>query len=282
MFRDPRDPSVVNLILKSGVEGRLPPEMAWVFPLPSKPLEYREADPSIFSELSDFARTMEMTRGPVLGAEQKRAITVHEKAVVGDYELVPIEITDPSSAATELDKWLREQGYNELPAGIQKPYLRQGAVFLAVKVVPKGDSMELKPLWIRYRAESMSFPLRFTHDHRSFDSNLYFVHSPSERVSGAPSYHTSSPLLDSVLATLTNSELIRPDVFNPYEKIDIKLSALRSTPRGSFRELKRLLEGQPATSTMTRLAIRGINTEFSTSGLDQDPGVIAYDPTANR
>lgn len=95
MFRDPQDASVVNLILKSGVEGRLPPEMAWVFPLPSKPLEYREADASIFSELDDLARSVDKTRSPVLGTEPRRSIAVHKKEVVGDYELVPIEITDP-------------------------------------------------------------------------------------------------------------------------------------------------------------------------------------------
>ncbi len=151
-------------------------------------------------------------------------------------------------------------------------------MFLAVKVVPKGASLELKPLWIRYRADSMRFPLRFTHAHRDFDSNLYFVHPPSERVSGVPSSQSSGSLFESVLSTLTNSELIRPAVFNPYEKISIKLSELKSTPREYFRELKGLLEGQPDGAMMTRLAIRGVNTEFSTRDLDQDPGVMVFDP----
>jgi len=248
MWRDLSDPRMVNLVLKSGAKGEMPPDMAWVFPLPSVPVEYKETEGDIFGELDksfgDFAilgirggRDGMIAKGVAL-----QGIIVHEKEVVGDYEIVPIEIVDETSGGQELNHWLDSQGYATVGEELQAPYLKKGACFLAVKVKPKSESVELKPLLIRYPSKEIKFPLRFSHDDRAFDFNLYLVGEDGMNVAGVP---------DGVGDILT-------------QELD---EALGVCP--SLADL--ISEG--GGRSITRVALRGANSEFMIRDLSEDPGI---------
>lgn len=173
------DGDAANLILKTGFSGTLPKKLAWVFPLASKPLAYKVASPEIFKDLANIMQSsMPRSKGSpsdrvLLGAPTP-GIKAHETERVGNYEIVPIEILSESSG-NELNSWLKNQGFIESPKEIQSPYLKKGAFFLAIRASLKGSDSELQPLWIRYKSKSLSFPLRFTHEYRSFDSKVYFL-----------------------------------------------------------------------------------------------------------
>jgi hypothetical protein len=100
LFRDHSDPEIVNLILKSGVQGQLPAELAWVFPLPSIPLEYKEVEAEIFQELRESFEDSYQVKGAgdlrSIPAPSE-SIVVHSKRVIGNYEITPIEILNETS-----------------------------------------------------------------------------------------------------------------------------------------------------------------------------------------
>lgn len=256
LFRDSEDPSVANMLIKSAVRGRMPEEMAWVFPFPSKPISYQEADSAVFEEMRACFDKM-FTRRVKSGFPAPRStnggsflsgITIHAKEIVGEYDIVPIEILDPESAGSELNSWLQTQGYIELPSKIQKPYLKKGAVFLAIKVRPRGDSIELKPLWVRYKSDQLSYPLRFTHDYRTFDLTLYIAHYGQQRdIMGVPITTEVAP--DGVLSLDGKTMLEEYPSLSSYLSSDLGLA-------------------------VTRLDIQGVNTDFLMDTLMRDPGLL--------
>jgi len=254
MWRDKNDPLTVNLILKSGVAGQLPPDMAWVFPLPSLPEEYREVDQNIFGELNKFFNNRaDLPRGAASGIKAKalpgQGIIVHEKQAVGDYEIVPIEITGEGEGGRYLNQWLGSQGYATMPEEIQRPYLKKGATFLAIKIRPKSDSFEIRPLLVRYRSDEMRFPLKFSHDDRTFDMNFYLVHNGDKSgITGVPEAAASGWGFESQ----TVRELIQECP---------SLSELLQENRGD---------------TITRIALHGANSELMVRDLPEDPGVQGW------
>ncbi len=184
------DGDAANLILKTGFSGTLPKKLAWVFPVASKPLAYKVTSPEIFKDLANIMQSsMPRSKGSpsdkvLLGAPTP-GIKVHETERIGNYEIVPIEILSESSG-NELNSWLKNQAFIESPKEIQSPYLKKGAFFLAIRASLKGSDSELQPLWIRYQSKSLSFPLRFTHEYRSFNSKVYFL-TPKDTKINLPS-----------------------------------------------------------------------------------------------
>jgi hypothetical protein len=253
MWRDRTDPATVNLVLKSGLSGELPKDLAWVFPLPSVPSEYKEVGGSIFGELNKFfLQKAPQPRSFPPGAKSAgllaQGIVVHEKQTVGDYEIVPIEITDEVNGGRVLNQWLEGQGYATMSEEIQRPYLKKGAAFLAIKVSPKSDNIELKPLLIRYRSGDLRFPLRFSHDDRTFDLNLYLVHENGEReISGVP------------------EEAREGWGIQTQQVIDA---------RDACPSLRELLTANPSQGDkITRIALHGANSDFMIRDLSEDPGI---------
>ena len=182
------DGEAANLILKTSFSGKLPKRLAWVFPLPSKPIDYKTTSPGIFNALGSIfdpglSKGLEMGGGGPAsrGASHSRGIKVHEAKMVGDYEIIPIEILSESSGV-ELNDWLKKQGFNDSPTEIQKPYLKKGAFFLAIRTTLSGEEADLAPLWIRYPATKLSFPLRFTHTYRTYNSKVYFLTAPDKKI----------------------------------------------------------------------------------------------------
>jgi hypothetical protein len=252
MFRDPK---AVNLILKTGFKGKLPPKLAWVFPLPSKPLSYKEVEPALFDELRDyFSQAMQLGGGTdsmtnaVPARAMLKGIAVHEKVIVGGYEIIPIEIVKESGAGEELNQWLRNQNFIELPARIQKPYLKKGAYFLAIRMNPRGAEMSVKPLWIRYASDHMSFPLRFTHDERTFDFTLYFL-GPDAVVAGASGNQVKTACV--YLERLKGEDL-----------------------PGFLTRTREITHGAVSPAALYRIELKGINKVIMTSRMAQDPELV--------
>lgn len=176
---------IINTDLSLTGDGPAPDTIAWVLPFPSKPTKYKEVDAALFSELKDFlqkTRTQDIGSygvGIAVKGVAPRGIKTHKVKYVGNYRIQPIEILTEESGK-ELSDWLLKNGYNSMPEEKQKPYLKKGAFFLAVKMKvgkPKDGRLNLKPLHITYSSPTLSFPLRFTHDTRTFGIEL-FVFTP--------------------------------------------------------------------------------------------------------
>ena len=250
-----RDAQAVNLILKTGFTGKMPPKLAWVFPLPSKPLSYKEVDADIFGELREHF--VPMTKGGLtdsLGAPSNslrsmpKSITIHEKVVVGGYEIIPIEILSEKSAGDEMNSWLRSQNFIELPARIQKPYLKKGAYFLAIRMTPRGDDLSVKPLWVRYVSNEMTFPLRFTHDERTFDFTLYILGADAMIV-GAGGNQTQASC--------------------------VRLEKIKPTDLPAFLpKVRALAKDVVNPKVLYKIRLEGINKYLKTSTMGQDPGLV--------
>lgn len=157
--------------------------MAWVVPLPSLPSKYEEASAELFEELRALIPRNDPRMAVPKSApkDEKKAeaakaapqILVHEKQVVGSYQIQPIEIL-AESAGGELNAWLTKNGFSGVPPENQKHYLKKGAVFLALRVDGlKGAESELKPLHIVYRDDRLQLPLKFSTNSGVFDVRLY-------------------------------------------------------------------------------------------------------------
>lgn len=161
---------------------KFPSELAWVLPFPSLPNKYEEINGPFFQELQSI-----LPRKMMLGQKGLPAsafgdgrgggggIKVHETVVFDQYKIQPIEILKDNSAA-EFNSWLKKNKFNPMPFENQKYYLKKGAVFLAIRMQlnnPTATELTARPLHIVYKSDRVSVPLKFTHDARTFDLELY-------------------------------------------------------------------------------------------------------------
>lgn len=172
------DGALAHLIIKTDLHakgGKLPKEVSWVLPFPAIPKSYAEADNKILEELTGFvspeAQSWGSKGGPTVRSNGK-SIRVHEPKEVGQYKIQEIEMLD-DKGGKELNAWLAEHQYNPMPLDLQKPYLKKGAVFLAITVKLDEKDATFKPLHVAYPAKELSLPLKFTHDNRVLDVNLF-------------------------------------------------------------------------------------------------------------
>ena len=168
-------------VLRTAFEGQVPTEITWVLPFPSKPVSYTESSSELFVETHALFKDLYESGGSTMqkgsNSLQRSApstIRVHEQKVVGNYEITPLEILR-SADGKDLNAWLKKHGFNTMPDELQKPYLRQGAYFLAVRIKTGGEASRMKPLDIAYPAKRLDFPVRFTHAGREYDLTLYVV-----------------------------------------------------------------------------------------------------------
>ena len=173
------DGTQAHLVVKTDLstKARLPASRAWVMPFPALPTRYEETEPGGFEELGRITHPKKAVWGGTMARDGHSALSpkkikVHDAHVVGNYKIQPIEILDPSGGQ-DFNAWLKANHFNSMPDDLQKPYLKKGAVFLAIKVALKGKLANLKPLHIVYPADHLSFPLKFTHDTRTFDLDLF-------------------------------------------------------------------------------------------------------------
>jgi hypothetical protein len=168
-------------VLRTAFEGKVPAEITWVLPFPSKPVSYTESSSELFVEAHALFKDLYASGG---GTMQKSAnsmqrtmpstIRVHEQKVVGNYEITPLEILR-SDDGKDLNAWLTKHGFNTMPDALQKPYLFKGAYFLAVRIKTGAEPSRMKPLDVAYPSKTLDFPARFTHAGREYDLSLYVV-----------------------------------------------------------------------------------------------------------
>lgn len=183
---------VVRTVLQTS---RFPREIAWVLPFSALPSKYQEVNGPFFEELFPLtARTGSGYGGSEgLGARKggtESGIKVHQKVEVGSYLIQPIEITKDGSGQ-ELNQWLRKNKFNPMPMKLQEYYLKKGAAFLAIRMKmshPSEGSLVSKPLHIVVPAKALSIPIKFTHEERVFDLELY-VFSEKELTKDLSTYY---------------------------------------------------------------------------------------------
>jgi hypothetical protein len=177
LFHDGKSAHLVVRTELTASKGSLPDEIAWVMPFPSLPSKYEEVSPEVFKEVSKLIAAslgygVTGRKGPM--PRSKSVLKVHDAAVAGDYTIQPIEITAESDGK-EFNDWLSQHRFNPMPQDLQRSYLHKGAVFLAIRAKLTGKASDLKPIHIIYPATDLTFPLKFTHDNRIFDLDLYTI-----------------------------------------------------------------------------------------------------------
>jgi hypothetical protein len=179
LFHDGENAHMLVKTEISSESGQLPPEIAWVLPLPGLPSKYEEVDPGVFDELSSITVQSISSKGARGGSVERLksasdTLKVHSTIVAGNYQIEPIEILQ-DGAAKPFNAWLKTRHFNPMPEKNQKYYLKKGAVFLAIRAKVHETSISFKPLHIVYKANHLSYPLKFTHDSRTFDLTLYIM-----------------------------------------------------------------------------------------------------------
>lgn len=180
LFHDGKN---AHMVLKTELSAeKFPQEIAWVLPFPSLPSQYKEVDGPLFMELAQFFpndgalyKGRDGGFGASLGIAKSAGIKVHEKVVTGDYEVQPIEILNESKG-DELNQWLAKNKFNPMPKEKQKRYIKKGAAFLAIRMKmnkPGQSAIVSRPLHVVYPSETLSVPMLFTHDGRTFDMDIY-------------------------------------------------------------------------------------------------------------
>ncbi len=275
------DGAMANVIIKTGFSGKLPSSLAWVLPVPAKPAGYKVLVWDIFPRMhAHFLRaSIGMGKGTdgqgvkSRGQPRSAGIAVHEATNVGNYEIIPLEILREDSGK-ELNDWLSKQGFNASPDAIQQPYLRKGAFFLAIRLKPTGSMIDLKPLWIRYPAGNVSFPVRFTHDYRSFDLKVFTLTTPDQQLNPPEGLGWDIKKLDA--KNFSQDTLQRsgadPDTDNFQNWIYLMDEFAKESAVQAFLARKDL--------QLTRLSYLGVNSSkqskiLRTKNLKSDPSVSA-------
>ena len=216
MFHDGKN---AHMVVRTKLEAKkFPSEVAWVLPFPSLPSKYEETQGVLFREIksylpeTDSARFGHSEKGLGRGSGAAKGFKVHDTVVLDSYKIQPIEILS-EGVGNEFNAWLKANKFNPMPLENQKYYLKKGAVFLAIRMslnLPDVGRLESKPLHIVYPSDKLSVPMKFTHDTRQFDLDLY-VFSKNElkkdltkmylvrKDSGAYENKRNTPFLDSLL-----------------------------------------------------------------------------------
>jgi hypothetical protein len=245
LFHDGKD---AHLVVRTNLNAdKFPKEIAWVLPFPSLPSAYEEINgpfferiKSLFPDATDGMLGETKGNGPNKRSGAQPGIKIHKTVEAGSFKIQPIEILS-DSAFQELSDWLKKNKYNPMPAELQKPYLKKGAAFLAIRMQMDfpGGELRSKSLHVTYKADDLSLPIRFTHETRTFDLDLY-VFSSKElkkdlgdfhlRPIGSVAYKNQGhmPFVDAVIGK-------RDGYFTLYQARDLntdskKLSKLNSDP----------------------------------------------------
>lgn len=294
MFHDGES---ANLIVKSAFQGKLPSELTWVLPLPSKPISFKEVNPEIFSNIRKVFLDQDALGGGMFKSrgfsgpspKPKAMIQVHADVSVGNYKITPIEILS-EDGGSELNGFLEKKGFFGMPSDIQKPYLKKGAYFLAISMFPKitkSGSVELKPLWIKYKSNELRYPLRFTHDYRTFDITLYFFSFPDAMTtfkgvekaslpwggiswSGMAEIDKNYPELFNFLKPVSQAMLLNKLLFKKYFE---KLDEFNRSRHSGVNLPGRNFDMWAANSFIYRIPFMGVNKNFKTRELKEDPGI---------
>ena len=94
------------------------------------------------------------------GAFGAPRVDVLQRQVIGSYDTVVLG----GAGAQEVVDWLNDEGFivNDTMTPFMQPYLDEGMLFVAAKLVPGADSDEIRPLQMRYAADQPMIPLQLT------------------------------------------------------------------------------------------------------------------------
>lgn len=244
LFHDGKNAHLVIRTDLKSEKGDLPAELAWVLPLPSVPSKYEEIDAGVFDDLASYD-VVRRSRNDGVEKNLKmqatpQGIVVHAEHEVGNYRIQPIEILSENSG-DELDRWLLQNHFNTMPRDKQRPYLKKGSVFLAIKMKLAGKPAELKPIHIVYASKTLSFPLRFTHDTRTFDLDLFVLSDDAE---------------------------LEPGIESDYIYKEWQITLMKPKPGSKLASLV----GPERTGNLAKFMARGLNTQNKMlKNLDRDP-----------
>lgn len=216
MFHDGKN---AHMVVRTNLKAdKFPAEVAWVLPFPSLPSKYEEIKGILFHEVKSYLPANDSLGFGSEGVQKGRSagtgagFKVHDAVSLDSYKIQPIEILN-EGAGNEFNAWLKKNKFNPMPLANQKYYLKKGAVFLAIRMnlsLPEVNSLESKPLHIVYQSDKLSAPMKFTHNTRQFDLDLY-VFSKQElkkdlskmylKINGSGAYENkrNTPFLDDLL-----------------------------------------------------------------------------------
>ena len=181
------DPGVVNAYVQINYTGNAP-DFAWVVPVPTVP-EVDVAEMDSFNELQAATDPVFMLppvpdcmfnqqRGiaqmaPAAAESAAEDVTVFASGEAGPYAYDVVG-TETGNANALID-WLNENNYRITPE--MEPlvfvYVREGMVFLAMKLQPNQGVQDIQPVKMTYQADYPTIPIRLTAVAATPDMGIY-------------------------------------------------------------------------------------------------------------
>ncbi len=175
---------VQDLILQVDYTGLSTQSLGWIVPVPSTPTDYGVGDTQLFRDVAEWVnlrRQMPQPRGRLRGrpsaSAQAPTLRFGEPARVGPYNIQPI-VGFGAGAATALNRWMEENGFQPLPAQTLSYYVQRNWTFLAIKATPQ-EGAELSaeggmpPLRITFPSERAVYPLKLSTHMGTFPVRIY-------------------------------------------------------------------------------------------------------------
>lgn len=185
---------IIKVKYKFSGPGQNPNNLAWLIPTPNTPVSYKVARHELFQEaMIHFPNTNQkndllrfgrsgIARKPRRGQRKKKSVKLLDLVLVGNYQIQPIVATGPQ-AGTELNQWLSQNGYGEVPIKNMAWYLKNKWTFLAIKMThdagkgPLPSKGEFNPLHLRFKSEKIVYPLKFSSHQGVYNVSLYVITS---------------------------------------------------------------------------------------------------------
>jgi MYXO-CTERM domain-containing protein len=157
-----------------------PQEFGWLLPVP-RGVETTLSSDMVFTALGQYAARFELSyeqtvqcdeqfypgpeaaaggNGADAGAVDDRGVEVLSREPVGPYDRAILD----ARSVEDLRNWLNENGY-QIPDAVDdtlRPYVDNGAVFVAIKLLPGEDTGDLVPLHLSFPGNAPTIPLRPT------------------------------------------------------------------------------------------------------------------------
>lgn len=236
-YADGRELLVIGTSLETSSDTQ-PDAVSLVTATPSLPDAYETVDPDFFPNLVGWYASLDPIDVTDTSGGQDAGgggIDILPGVQAGPYEITPIQAAG-DQGVTELNAWLRDHGFTELPLQIATFYAEQGWYFLAVKVTPEslGEGLadgQLPPLMLGFDTDELVVPLKMEAGMGEFDAEIYlFLEGP------LPTLDTSSSPFDAFVDE-SEPEARSADIPPPLSDIiaQLELKGSLAAPSGSWQ-----------------------------------------------